>query len=229
MKTARLAPALILLATFVVAPAGPPWPRPRRHLPPSRPRLRRRQSASPLQPAAPVRPTAAAPAADPMEQLRRRLAERLQNQKSGSRSPPSHPRSRPAGGGQAGQGPRACTGGQLPRQNRRQPPAAPIATLRPLQRRRRHTAAARRQTTPSHQLKGWCRWRRTWSRRPCTAHRPPAPPHVARCRRRRQRPCTAARLSPPHAPGPPPSRPPPMAAMPTGTTPARPARRPGAA
>lgn len=83
MKTARLAPALLLLAicagwataaSAAEAPAAKPT----------------KAAAAPHPPAAAPEAAEAAPApADPMEQLRRRLAERLQNQKSGSAAHPA--------------------------------------------------------------------------------------------------------------------------------------------
>ena len=81
MKTARLTPALLLLAicagwaasaTASDAPAAKPT-----------------KAAAAPPAAAPAAAEAAAPPADPMDQLRRRLAERLQNQKSGTAVSPS--------------------------------------------------------------------------------------------------------------------------------------------
>jgi carbonic anhydrase len=81
MKTARLSPALLLLAicagwAAAATASDAPAPKPAK--------------AAAAPPAAvPVAAEAAAPAADPMDQLRRRLAERLQNQKSGSAVSPA--------------------------------------------------------------------------------------------------------------------------------------------
>lgn len=76
MKTARLTPALLLLAICAGWAASA--------LASDAPAAKQAKATATPPAASPAATDAAAPAADPMDQLRRRLAERLQNQKSGS-------------------------------------------------------------------------------------------------------------------------------------------------
>ena len=90
MKTARLAPTLLLLATCAI---GAGWSTlatasEATAAKPSKAAAAKSASTA-TSAAAPVAAEAAPAAADPMEQLRRRLAERLQNQKSGSAAHPA--------------------------------------------------------------------------------------------------------------------------------------------
>lgn len=86
MKTARLTPAMLLLATCFVG-AGWATVATASDAPAAKPAKAATTPSAPA--AAAVAPEAAAAPADPMEQLRRRLAERLQNQKSGGAAHPA--------------------------------------------------------------------------------------------------------------------------------------------